>query len=207
MIGTYLRAIRLLLATLVPALIAVAATADWWVMLVLGDAFADSVPIFRWLAIAAVVQPISNSTSWVFPSQDRAEALFRWALLATPITVGSFLAGLAWGPEGVAMGYAIVGLSLRFPMLIWWLNRTGVLEAHHLLKEFRLASPQLVSVGVVNLCLMLLSGITDPAIGVFACVSTTLATTALVIACTAHGRSILAELRTIASLARPGTSS
>lgn len=195
----YLRAVRLLLATLVPALVAVAITADWWVGLVLGPKWESAAPIFRWLAIAGVIQPISNSTSWLFLSQERADAMLRFSMIAAPITVLAFVVGLPWGAVGVAAAYAILGYVFQFPFLLWWLGRNDLIDSRRLTWEIVRTLPLVALVIAANLALVACMPEATPVVGVALCVGLTCVVWGATIIATAYGREVIADFRWVSS--------
>jgi O-antigen/teichoic acid export membrane protein len=45
---------------------------------VLGPQWTDCVPIFRWLGLGGLFQPLCNSTGWIYISSGRSDRMFRW---------------------------------------------------------------------------------------------------------------------------------
>ena len=103
----YYRAVRIIAYLTGPLIVLLAVTADDLIPFLLGDQWTGAVPIFHYLAIASIFQPILYTAGWVWLSLGRARRLFLWSLFATPAFVASFVVGLPWGPEGVALSYAI----------------------------------------------------------------------------------------------------
>jgi O-antigen/teichoic acid export membrane protein len=77
------------------------------IILVLGRKWLDAAPVFEFLAISSLAQPIFQSGSWVLLSTGRSDRLLRLSLMTSPIIVGSFLVGLPFGIKGVALSYSI----------------------------------------------------------------------------------------------------
>lgn len=94
------------------------------VQLALGDAWAAVGPIFAVLGIGALFAPISNSTGWLFISQNRTREMRNWGIVSSALFVGSFLIGLPYGPLGVASCYIAVG-CLQGPLVWWAAGRSG----------------------------------------------------------------------------------
>ena len=117
----------LLLATMPVAALAIA-TSEQLVSLLLGSRWSAAAPIFFWLAIGCLYQPLGSSLGLLFTSTGRGRALFQWGLFSSATTVLSFVAGLQWGPVGVAKAYIIAGL-LRLPVLVIWATRTTPVRA------------------------------------------------------------------------------
>jgi PST family polysaccharide transporter len=130
----YLFALRgLLLATVPPAAVAIAAS-DSVIVVLLGPAWRSAAPIFFWLAFATLYQPLGNSMAWLFLSSGRAKAYAQWGLLSSVITVSSFAIGVRWGPVGVAMAYVIGGVILRVPALLYWAPKGTPVQTSDILK-------------------------------------------------------------------------
>jgi len=112
----YLMATRSLMVFSVPAIWAAAATSDRLIPFLMGARWAAASPIFFWLSLAAVTQPLSNSAGWLFISSGRSGAMVRWGVYSSFITVGAIVAGLKWGPTGVAMAF-FLSQTLKIPIL------------------------------------------------------------------------------------------
>lgn len=99
--------------------------ADWFILVLLGPEWVAASQIFVWLGISGLIEPFSSTTGWLFVSQGRTREQFYWSIISTIITVASIIAGLPWGPVGVAAAYGLVGLLIRTPLLFWLVGRSG----------------------------------------------------------------------------------
>lgn len=83
------------------------------IQLVFGSAWAPAIPIVRVLAMAgalpAVYQP---STIPVMLGLGHAKLQLRYAVLCTAVSIGGIVAGLPFGPFGVAVGYSAATVAL-----------------------------------------------------------------------------------------------
>ena len=104
-------------------------TSSWIIAVVLGPQWHDAARIFTWLGIAALVQPITGTTGWLFTTQHRGREFFTWGLIGSAIAVSSFIIGLPHGPVGVAAAYAMADVFIRTPLLIWYVGRRGQVSA------------------------------------------------------------------------------
>jgi len=127
--NTYMRIVEKACLITIPGAVFMITTADWLVETVLGPAWMPAADIFMVMGLAALTQPLSNSTGWLFITQERTASMRRWSLVGAIIAVASFVAGLPWGPIGVAGAYAASGLLVRAPLLYWWVGRTGPVSA------------------------------------------------------------------------------
>jgi polysaccharide transporter, PST family len=138
----YLRALGQLLLVTQPGIIFTIATADTLVPTLLGKRWSGAVPIFLWLGLAALQQPISVTTNWLFISQGRSQAYFYWGAFNAVTSTAAFFAGLPWGPIGVAAAYSITQLCPRMPVMWWMATRSGPV---HLRDLYKIIAPYAVA--------------------------------------------------------------
>lgn len=119
---TFIFAIRLISLLSVPGFMAASMCSDRLIPFLLGERWTEAAPIFFWLSLAAVTQPISNATGWLFLTNDRAGDLMKWGLFSTPVVIVAFLIGLPWGATGVAAAYFISQVVI-IPVLYAWCTR------------------------------------------------------------------------------------
>lgn len=108
-------------------------SAPWFIPALLGEQWTGSVPIFQWLAATLVVKPLMNSGSWLFFSQGRTRELRRYGFIAAALAIGSFVVGLPWGAEGVAISYALVEILVRTPMFLVAVTAAGPVKTRDIL--------------------------------------------------------------------------
>ncbi|MFH1184742.1 MAG: lipopolysaccharide biosynthesis protein [Chloroflexota bacterium] len=131
---TYLRIVGKVLLITMPLLGFLAVTADLVIRVLLGPRWGDVVPVFSWLVVAALYQPLANSTGWLWISQDRTGELFRWAIMSVPMTVLAFVIGLPFGAVGVAAAYALLGAVVQVPLALWFVGRRGPVRTMDLVR-------------------------------------------------------------------------
>jgi len=115
---------KILLATL-PGIVTLVVASDWIVDIILGPQWKGAVEIFFWLGIAAFTQPLTNTTGWLFITQGRTGEQLRLSVVGSLLVALAVLVGLPWGPVGVAASYAISGLFVRTPIVLWAVTRHG----------------------------------------------------------------------------------
>lgn len=125
----YVRIIEKIAVVTMPGIALLIATADWVVLIVLGPQWTQAAQIFAALGVAALIQPIANTTGWLFISQGRTDDMFRYGLVASTIIVTAIVAGLPWGAVGVAAVYALTWVTIITPMLFYWVGRKGPVRA------------------------------------------------------------------------------
>lgn len=103
------------------------------VRLMLGEKWIDSVPIFRILAIAALVMPIASICSSVMITCGKTARNFWYSVLGAVILIPALSIGISWGPIGVAAAYTISGYIWIYPSL-WYSFRGTPVSIHGILK-------------------------------------------------------------------------
>jgi O-antigen/teichoic acid export membrane protein len=109
-------------------------TADWLVALLLGPKWGAVVPMLTILALFAFVEPCASLLGTLLVVRGEPGKLVRWRLLSTPIIILGLVAGLRWGPVGVATTGAVSGLLVRAPLFFWFSGRALGLSPPHLLR-------------------------------------------------------------------------
>ncbi|WP_109488120.1 lipopolysaccharide biosynthesis protein [Occallatibacter savannae] len=126
----FLRAAGQLTLFVVPAMAALVSVSDDFVVLAFGQRWAPVSPIFFYLGIVGMVQPLSNATGWILIAQGRTDVMFRLGIVTSLITVGSFFCGLHFGGAvGLAAAYALVEAFLKAPIQYSVLHRVGPVTA------------------------------------------------------------------------------
>jgi polysaccharide transporter, PST family len=130
--SAYLQAVNQLLLVTQPGIVFAIATADILVPVLLGDKWRAAGPIFQWMGLAALTQPISGATNWLFISQQQSKAFAWFGAFNAAISSLAFCAGLPWGPIGVAAAYSISQILFRTPLVLWIATRTGPVKLQDL---------------------------------------------------------------------------
>jgi O-antigen/teichoic acid export membrane protein len=125
----YVRTNWMLAAVIVPGIAALTCTSRQTVDLLFGDHWGDVAPIFAWLGIASLVQPVSNTTGWIFICQAKTKIMFYWGVCSSLVTVVSFIVGIHWGAVGLAAAYAIQSYVFNLPALTVLVKRVGPVTA------------------------------------------------------------------------------
>ena len=94
-------------------------------LVVLGPKWEQAAPIFAGFSIAALCIPLAGASTWLFQTQGRGKDWLINSLLGSCITVASFVAGLPFGPAGVAIAYSVAGLFIGVPILFYFAGRQG----------------------------------------------------------------------------------
>jgi len=139
----YLRMLEKVALLTMPCVALMIATSDWIIHIVLGPQWTGATKIFVLLGITGLFQPIANTTGWLLISQGRTNHLLQWGFISGPLIMGSIVAGLPWGPLGVAASYAFTRVCIVDPLLYWFVGREGpvkTMDFYKTIAPFVLAS-------------------------------------------------------------------
>jgi O-antigen/teichoic acid export membrane protein len=104
---TYLRACGAIALLMFPLMAGLAVTANDFVVTVYGAKWVSAIPIVRILAIVGMGSSVATTVGWLYTSMGRTDLMFKWAVLASPISLASFAIGVRWGALGVAVACAV----------------------------------------------------------------------------------------------------
>src|SRR5690606_25882315 len=93
------------------------------VALVLGPKWAEAAPILSWMGLSAVYMPVTYTLSWLYMSQDRTSEMLVAACVGAALTAVVLVAALPFGVVWLAAAYAVSGVVLRVPVLLWLAGR------------------------------------------------------------------------------------
>ena len=96
------------------------------VLTIFGPRWEPAVDIFRFLAIAGVVQMVTGTLGWLLITTDRAGDYARYSVLTGIFTVLTFAAGLPWGAVGVAAAYAAGQVVMLVPSILYCVGPSPV---------------------------------------------------------------------------------
>jgi PST family polysaccharide transporter len=94
-------------------------------LVLLGPKWEQAAAIFAGFTVAALYLPVAMVARWLLTSQGRGRDALIFNLLVSAVTVAAFVAGLPFGPVGVAIAYSISGLLLRMPISYYIVGRSG----------------------------------------------------------------------------------
>jgi PST family polysaccharide transporter len=144
----YLKCVSLLAFVSMPLVAFMFACAEPLIIFLLGSQWLGANEIFKILAIAAFIQPVSSTTGMVLISTGQSRRYLKIGFFSSFLFCISFVAGLPWGPKGVALGYTLMNYIILFPMLIYSFEQTSVSIYDFLLAVLRplIAS---ISMGII----------------------------------------------------------
>jgi O-antigen/teichoic acid export membrane protein len=189
----YFRSVAVFQTVSVPLMAFVAVMAPEIVRVVFGTGYEQAGPILRWLAIAGLAQPLTNSLGWLYVSQGRGRELMRWGLLGSSITVVSFLLGLTWGALGVAIAYAAVKLTIVSPLAIWYAGANGPVSRRDLTRACATAILMAVPTAVATTLVLSVGRPPSAFVGLVLAAFVAIAATLPVLLLTRHGHWLISQ--------------
>jgi polysaccharide transporter, PST family len=105
-------------------------------LVLLGYKWEQASAIFAGFTVLAISFPLANVATWLLSSQGRGKDILYQHCIAASITVGSFIAGLPFGPIGVAVAFSLGALLLRLPILYYNAGRQGPVSTKDLWTGF-----------------------------------------------------------------------
>lgn len=115
---TFAFTIRLLMMAIAPGVAIGVVLSDRVIPFLLGAQWSGAAPIFFWLGLTGLVQPIANMTGVLFVSSGRTALQLRWGLFSAVVTLIGFVVALPWGAAAVAASLFFTMLG-RIPILFW----------------------------------------------------------------------------------------
>ena len=105
-------------------------------LVVLGPKWEKATAIFAAFTFAAVFYPFFVTANWLFASQRRGRDWLITSMWVSSLTFCSFLAGLPFGPAGVALFYSLGGIFLMLPISFRMAGRRGPVRTANLWAGF-----------------------------------------------------------------------
>jgi PST family polysaccharide transporter len=194
--AAYLKILEKIVMITMPLGALMIATSDWMVLLLLGPKWTDTGKIFMLLGVAAIIQPATKTTAWLFSTQSRTRELFHWGIIGGAVAIVSILAGLPWGATGVAASYAVADLCIATPLLFWYVGRRGPIRASDFYRTIAPSAAASIFVLVVLFgCRPWLEGFSHLATRLSIACVITVAASMLVLAALPEGRLALRSLK------------
>jgi PST family polysaccharide transporter len=113
--SVYLKSISVIGLITFPMMTGLFAVSDHFVLALLGDKWAEVIPVFKIFCWVGLIQSISTTVGWIYLSQARTDLYFTMGLIGSAVAILSFIIGIHWGIMGVAWAYSVVMLVLWYP--------------------------------------------------------------------------------------------
>lgn len=122
------------------------------VVLALGDAWRETIPLFRALAPAAFIDTFASTITWMFISLGQTARQLYASLVIAALIIASMAIGVQWGAVGVALAYSSARAVIILPLVIYACRRSPVRWTGFLKT---LARPTVASLGSAALLVLL----------------------------------------------------
>jgi PST family polysaccharide transporter len=105
-------------------------------LVLLGPKWEQAATIFAGFTVAALCIPLTNASGWLFISQGRGRDMLVAQSITSAFMVLSFIAGLPFGPVGVAMAFSLSYIFIRIPLYYYAVGRRGPVSTADLWRVF-----------------------------------------------------------------------
>jgi PST family polysaccharide transporter len=105
-------------------------------LVVLGPNWEKAAGIVAGFTLVAAYSPISSVSTWLLTSQGRGRDFLRLSLVTSSVVLVSFVAGLPYGPTGVAISYSAACLFIVLPADHYIAGRRGPVTTRDLWSRF-----------------------------------------------------------------------
>jgi len=122
----FLKAYTLVNSVTIPTTIFCAIFADEIVFIVLGPKWAEAATIFRLLAPTVLIFGVINPLFWLLISSGLQTRSLLISLVIAPLVIVAYIAGLPYGPRGVALAYSLALTLWLVPHVIWCVRGTMI---------------------------------------------------------------------------------
>jgi len=105
-------------------------------LIVLGAKWEKVAVIFAAFTVSALFYPLTTATSWLFSSQGRGKDWLSASSILSVLTLCTFLAGMPFGPAGVAIAFSVSGVFILLRIMYCIAGRAGPVTTRNLWAGF-----------------------------------------------------------------------
>lgn len=118
-----------------PMMLGLLAVVDEFILVAFGAAWLPMRRVLAVFCLVGMIQSIGTTVGTIYLSTGRVRRLFVVSLCFTPVFIASFVVGLAWGLEGVAVAYGIASAAMLYVSLklAFGIVELGLMEFHRAL--------------------------------------------------------------------------
>jgi PST family polysaccharide transporter len=142
-------------------------TADWLILVLLGEGWESAVALFRILSLSTIVTPITTFTAIILIATGEAKALMKWRVITFCILLGSVFIGSYWGFFGVVLAHGLSGFFIRMPFFLVYSTKFNPIKIFDYVKALIPALSCATLTLVVLIWLRQLYTPTNPVCGIF----------------------------------------
>ena len=122
----FLKGYSLVIGVTLPMTLACALFANDLISVLLGPKWMEAAPIFRLLAPTILIFGMINPLGWLLFALGLVGRSLKIALVIAPLVIAGYVAGLHYGPKGVALGYSAAMMVWVIPHMAWCVHGTGI---------------------------------------------------------------------------------
>lgn len=111
----YLKLISVIGLITFPMMTGLFAVSEHFILALLGDKWAEAIPVFRIFCWVGLIQSITTTIGWIYFSQGRTGLYFTMGIINSFVFFLSFIIGIHWGIVGVALSYAVANIIVWYP--------------------------------------------------------------------------------------------
>lgn len=123
---SFLKAHSFVVSLTIPVVISCAVFATEIVRILLGPKWIGAAPVLRLLSPTILVFALINPFSWFLRATGQVARSLRISLRIAPVVILGIVAGLRYGPPGVALGYSTAMILLAVPVMAWAKHGSGI---------------------------------------------------------------------------------
>jgi len=123
-----------------PAAAVIAVTANDLIVTLLSEKWQRSAILLSIMSVYGIFQVVHGSQGWIHVAIGRPDRWRNWTLMVAALQMVAVLAGLPFGPIGVATAISILGAIVAFPSVTYAGKTLGITGA----SAFRAVRPQLI---------------------------------------------------------------
>jgi O-antigen/teichoic acid export membrane protein len=122
----FLKGYSLVIAMTAPITLFSAVFADDIIRVILGPQWSDAATTFRLLTPTVLFFGVINPLGWLMMSSGLQRRGLNVALVLAPLCIASYILGLPYGPNGVALAYSTTMVLWLMPHMVWCLRGTSI---------------------------------------------------------------------------------
>jgi O-antigen/teichoic acid export membrane protein len=122
----FLKGYSLVIGMTLPLTLACALFANDLILVLLGPKWKDATILFRLLAPTILIFALINPMGWLLYALGMVGRSLKIALVIAPLVIAGYVAGLPYGPKGVALGYSAAMTLWVIPHIAWCVHGTGI---------------------------------------------------------------------------------
>jgi O-antigen/teichoic acid export membrane protein len=143
----FLKGYAVFLSLVLPITMGCALFAEDIIRVFLGPKWGEAVPVFRMLAPAVFAYMLIKPFGWFMQATGLATRSLYLGLLLAPVVILGYVAGLPYGPTGVAAGFSVGTVLLVLPIIFGATRGTSITFVDTLRVVLRAFSSILIGAG------------------------------------------------------------